>query len=128
MLNPPRRTDEKGQTLVLAVAFLAFFGLFAAAVLGFASVTQSQRAMTEQTAAVDSIADGSAQFAMSDTGVQGCNSGLTGGTMKFPAGGNTTDTLSYTTSGSACHSSTTSAPGQNCGLCVLNFSGAQLPH
>jgi hypothetical protein len=119
MLMRRRRSGERGQTLVLAVVFLAFFGLFAAAVLTFASVTQSQRAMTEKTASVNSIADGSAQFAMSDTGVQGCSSGLTGGTMKFPAGGNTIDTLTYSTSGSACHSSTTSAPGQNCALCVL---------
>jgi hypothetical protein len=127
LMHPRRRSSERGQTLVLAVVFLAFFGLFAAAVLGFASVTQSQRAMTEKTASTDSIADGSAQFAMADTGVQGCTAGLTGGTMKFPAGGGTTDTLTYSTSGGACHSSTISAPGQNCGLCVLNYSGLSSP-
>jgi hypothetical protein len=117
-----KRSGEHGQTLVLAIAFLAFFGLIAAAVLTFASSTERQRGSTELTATNDSVADGAAQFALADTGVEGC--GIAGGgTMKFPAG----DVVSYQAPGGSCSSSTSTASGQNCGLCVLNFEGVTTP-
>ena len=128
MLTPPARAarrrhrGERGQTLALAIAFLGFFGVFAASVLGFASQVQSQRGLTEKTAAIDSVTQGSAQFAISDTGVQGCGITLSG-TMKFSS----SDTLSYTAGAGDCTSSVTSAPGQNCGLCVLNFQNDKTP-
>jgi hypothetical protein len=111
------RHFERGQTLIAAVAFLGMFGLFAAAVLAFASGVQKQRALTEATAAIDSVAEGSAQFAAADTGVQGCGT-ITSGTMKFASG----DTLSFTAGAIPCSPSSSNAPGQNCGLCVLNYA------
>jgi hypothetical protein len=121
-----RHPGERGQTLVLAIAFLGMFGLFAAAVLGFASTVQGQRGPTERTAAVDSVTEGSAQFAMSDTDLQGCGT-VSSGTMKFPpaAGQTTGDTLSY--ANVSCGSSSSTAPGQNCSLCVLNFPSDSKP-
>ena len=113
-----RRSSERGQTLILAIAFLAMFGLLGAAVLSFASGVQKQRVSTEATAASNSVADGSAQFAIADTGVQGCGTVISG-TMKFASG----DTLSYgPNAAGACNSSTSTAPGENCGLCVLNYA------
>src|ERR1700680_547487 len=98
-----RRRSERGQALVLAVAFLGMFGLFAASVLGFATTVQQQRSATEKTATVDAVAEGSAQFAVSDTTTNGC--GSRSGTLAFPANaamGQTTtgDLLKY--SSSAC--------------------------
>jgi len=107
---------------VLAVAFLGMFGLLAAAVLAFASTVESQRASTERTAKIDSIAEGAAQFAVADTGVQACGT-VGSGTMTFPSG----DTLSYSAPAGSCGSTTSSSPGQNCSLCVLNYQASSTP-
>src|SRR5579862_3421681 len=122
MLSRRRRSSERGQTLILAIAFLGMFGLLAAAVLGFASGVQTQRGLTEKTAATDSVAEGSAQFAIADTGIQGCGT-VTSGTMKFASG----DVLSYTAGASACTHSSSTVPGQGCGLCVLNVDNVATP-
>lgn len=122
MLKRQRRSAERGQTLILAIAFLAMFGLLAAAVLGFASGVQTQRGLTENTAAADSVAEGSAQFAIADTGIQGCGT-VTSGTMKFASG----DVLAYTAGASACTHTSSTIPGQGCGLCVLNFNNVATP-
>jgi hypothetical protein len=115
VLTRHRRSSERGQTLILALAFLAMFGVFAAAILTFASGVQIQRGLTEKTAATNSVLEGSAQFAIADTGIQGCGT-VGSGTMHFASG----DNLSYTAGAGACSSSSTSTPGQDCGLCVLN--------
>lgn len=122
MLRRRRHQGEQGQTLALAVAFLGFFGIFAAAVLGFAGQVQSQRNLTEKTATIDAVAQGSGQFAIADTGIQACGT-VSSGTMKFASGA----TLSYTAGAGACQSSSSSAPGQNCGLCVLNIGNVGTP-
>lgn len=122
MVKLRRRSNERGQTLILAMLFLAFFGLFATAVLGFASTTELQRGSTERTAAIDSVAEGAAQFALADTGVQGCGV-VSGGTMNFPSG----DKVSFSAPTGSCGSSTTTAPGQNCGLCILDYAGVKTP-
>jgi hypothetical protein len=98
------------------------FGLFAAAVLTFASGVQTQRGLTEKTASSDSAAEGSAQFAIADTAVQGCGT-VTSGTMKFASG----DALSYAAGAGACSASSSTAPEQDCGLCVLNYENVTTP-
>lgn len=117
-----RRPGERGQTLVLAIAFVALFAASAVAVLNFGSATEHQRGSTEGTAAIDSVSEGAAQFALADTGVQGCGV-VSQGTMKFPSG----DLVSYQAPAGACSSSTSTSSGQNCGLCVLNYAGVATP-
>jgi len=56
MLRRRRHAAQGGQTLILAVAFLAFFGLVATSVLTFASTVESQRGSTERTAALNETA------------------------------------------------------------------------
>jgi hypothetical protein len=124
MLKRRARGAERGQTLVLALVFISFFALVAASVLTLAGAVEHQRGSTERTAAIDSVAEGSGQFAMSDSGHQAC--GLTSpggsGTMSFPSTIRS-DTVTYTIpAGSAgCGVSTEgNAPGANCELCILN--------
>ena len=78
MLKRRARGAERGQTLVLALVFITFFALMAASVLTLAGAVESQRGSTETTAAIDSVAEGSAQFAMSDSGHQPCGGTTTG--------------------------------------------------
>src|SRR5258708_7738643 len=108
--------------LALAVAFLGMFGLLTAAILYFATTVQKQRSLTEATATSDAVTDGSAQFAMADTGVQGCGT-VVAGTMRFASG----DILSYAAGSGACTASTTTTHGQDCSLCVLNQSNVSVP-
>ena len=123
MLARRQRRSEEGQTLILAVAFLALFSVFAASVLNFASAVQAQRSSTERTALIDSVTEGSAQFALAATGVQLCtlNStpGLQGGTMNFQSG----DVLKFSVPANSCTVSSTTVPGENCSLCILATDG-----
>lgn len=123
MLRRRRHADQGGQTLILAVAFLAFFGLVATSVLTFASTIESQRGATERTAALNETAVGSAQFALSDTRGQGCGT-VSSGVMQFAS----SDKLTYNVpAGSAgCQQSSTggSTAGASCELCILNTSPA----
>jgi len=116
MLRRRRRSAERGQTLVLSLAFLALFGLFAVTVLRFADVTEAQRTSTERTAAIDGVAEGSAQFAVADTGLLACGT-VTTGTMHFASG----DTLTYKVPDGGCSASIAGVPvGRACELCLLN--------
>lgn len=124
MLKRRTRHAQRGQTLVMALGFMALFGLLAAAVLRFASVTEAQRVATEQSAAAKALAEGSAQFALADTGLQPCGS-TTGGTLTFPAaGGSGSDTLTYQSpQGSCVGIPAGDAPGRDCLLCILDSGG-----
>jgi len=121
VLSRRARTRERGQTLVMSLAFLALFGLFAAAVLRFASVTEAQRTSTERAAAIDGVAQGAAQFAVADTGLQGCGT-VSGGTLMFATG----DVLSYNLPNpSSCGVSSAGVPpGHDCELCLLGFGAS----
>ncbi len=118
MLSRSRRADERGQTLVFAVVMLAFFGLVAASVLTFASTTEAQRGSTERTAALESVADGSAQFALADTRGRACGT-VSGGTLQFPSTIRG-DRLTYHVSGCQPSASGGIAAGSSCRLCLLN--------
>jgi hypothetical protein len=127
MLRRRARAGERGQTLILALSFLAFFALVAASVLSLASAVESQRGSTEKTAAIDSVAEGSGQFAMSDSGYQPCGATSPGGngTVNFPATIRA-DTLTYTIPAGSAGCTTSSiggnAAGTTCELCILNSS------
>ena len=118
MLSGDRRAAERGQTLVLAMAFLAFFGLVAVSVLKFASGVEVQRTSTELTAGRDSVAEGSAQFALGDTRGQPCGT-VSKGTLQFPSTIQAA-TLSYGSVGCQHSSAGGIAPGSACVLCLLN--------
>jgi hypothetical protein len=120
VLRRSRRAAERGQTLVLALAFLAFFGLVAGTVLTFATAVESQRASTERTAARDSVANGSAQFALGDTRGQACGT-VSGGTMQF-ASTIESDKLTYGVANCQLSTGGGSAAGSACELCLLNTS------
>jgi hypothetical protein len=111
-----RHAGERGQTLIMSLVFLALFALFAATVLGFASVTEAQRGSNERTASIDGVAQGAAQFAVADTGILGCGV-VSGGTLTFASGA----ILSYTvpSQGGCGVSSAGAPPGQDCELCLL---------
>ena len=91
MLNRPTRgrSSERGQVLILAIAFIAFFGLLTVAVLGYASATELQHVHTEATASNDSLAEGGAAWAAADAAspTYSCTSGgkgsltMTGGAI-----------------------------------------------
>ncbi|MEO8899614.1 MAG: hypothetical protein ABI473_13175 [Candidatus Dormibacter sp.] len=119
MLRRDRRAAERGQTLIFALAFLAFFGLVAASVLAFGSVVESQRVSTERTAGRDSVAEGSAQFALGDTRGQAC--GISNGTLQFPSTIQA-DKLTYGSVDCQHSSGGGIAPGSACVLCLLNSS------
>lgn len=63
-----RRSRERGQVLVLALAFIAAFALLVGAVLSFGGVTGLQHMHTEATAAKDGLAEGGAAYAAADAG------------------------------------------------------------
>jgi hypothetical protein len=75
-----QRSGERGQALILALAFIAFFGLLISSVLNFAGVTALQHTHTEATATNDGLAEGGAAFAAADAVHSGlpCLSGTTG--------------------------------------------------
>jgi hypothetical protein len=124
MLRRRRHSAEEGQTLVLSLAFLALFGLFAVTVLRFADVTEAQRTSTERTAAIDGVAEGSAQFAVADTALLGCGT-VTAGTMHFASG----DSLAYKVPGGGCSASIAGVPvGRACELCLLNSANPDVDH
>jgi hypothetical protein len=120
--NPRRRrTSEEGQTLILALAFIAFFGIVIRSILGLADVTALQQVHTEATASNDALAEGGAALGAADAG--NTKVGLTclpknSGSLTMQSG----DMVGYTVNG--CNPARTqslgSGPGQNCLLCVLN--------
>lgn len=126
MLIRRQRRAQRGQALVLVLAFMLFFTLVAFAVVGLAKAVSSQRASTEATATIDSATEGAGQFSMADVAAQQCGTSG-GGTMNFGATSDglfSSQTLQYSLTTVGCTNSTTggSAPGANCLLCVLNSS------
>jgi hypothetical protein len=126
MLRRRARAAERGQSLVLALAFLALFTLMAASVLSFASTVEYQRGSTERTATTNSAAQGAAQFALADTAKYPCGQ-VTGGSLRFPSSIRA-DTLQYGTQdgspggGVSCATVPSGGPtsGISCFLCLLN--------
>jgi hypothetical protein len=114
------RVGERGQTLILALAFIAFFGLVVVAVLRFADATGLQHVHTEATASSDSSAEGGAAYAaaIAASTTPACPS--TGNTLTMQSG----DTVGYTVNDCNSNTSTLGGPGGHCLLCILNETAA----
>ena len=115
--------SEAGQTLILALAFIAFFGVTIVAVLRVADLPGQQHAITETTANNDSSDEGGAAYAAADatrTDVQlSCAAGDSGQlTMQ-----NSSHQANYSvTTCNPSGSSGTGGGGPSCLLCILNES------
>lgn len=115
------RSGERGQVLVLALAFIAAFALLVGAVLSFGGVTGLQHMHTEATAANDGLAEGGAAYAAADAVRSdiplACAAGSTG-QITMQSG----DVAKYTVQDCNPGNSnvgTGSTPG-HCLLCILN--------
>jgi hypothetical protein len=119
MLSQRSRRGEEGQVLIMAIAFLALFGVITVAVLNFADAVALQIVHTEATAARDSSAEGGAAYAVADATRPAdpltCTPGAKG-TLTMQGG----DAVGYTISG--CNPGLTSLLGGtgHCLLCILN--------
>jgi hypothetical protein len=118
MLSRSTRSGERGQSLIMALGFLAVFALLAGTVLTLAGTAESQRGSTERTAATNSVAEGSAQFALADTRSHPCGT-ITSGSMQFPSTIRA-DTLTYSVASCTPSSKTNNTAGSSCELCILN--------
>lgn len=93
MLSRPgrRRQAERGQALLIALAFIVFFGLIATATLNYAGVTGLQQSQTERVASADAPAEGGALLAMNDAQrANGCPAS-SAGSMTMRTTGDTVD-------------------------------------
>jgi hypothetical protein len=110
------RRAECGQVLILALAFIAVFGVITVAILRFGDVVGIQHVHSEATGASDSKAEGGAAYAAADAarGVA-CAPGNTGKVTML-----TGDVAAYTID--ACNPGNTSTLGgtAHCLLCILN--------
>jgi hypothetical protein len=127
-----RRTDEGGQTLILALTFIAFFALVVGSILRFGQVTALQHNHTESTATTDATAEGGAAFAAADVGrtdvVLTC-APSDYGDLKMQ--GPTADKVHYTVNscnpGGSASGSPGGGTGENCLLCILNQTPSNTP-
>src|ERR1700693_5500134 len=61
------REGERGQVLILALAFIAVFGVITVAILRFGDAVGIQHVHTEATAANDTLPEGGAAYAAADS-------------------------------------------------------------
>lgn len=126
MLMRRRRRGERGQVLLAGLAIIAMFGLLAGAVLTFIGTAQTQHQLSDATAARNVLAEGGAQYAVA--AVTSSTTGTCNGTASGTAtntSGSATDTLKYTVQ--FCEPNfSSSQPGGNCMLCVLNAGASAL--
>jgi len=114
-----RRARERGQTVILALAFIAFFGVVVVSVLRFADTTGMQHVRTEATASSDSSAEGGAAYAAANAArtdlVPTCSDTAT---LAMQSG----DTVGYTVRDCNPGNTTTIGSGAAgyCLLCILN--------
>ena len=127
-----RRRGEQGQVLVLAIAFIAFFGLVTVSALGFIDTALLQHNVTEQTAGNDALAEGAADYALNTVTSHSLSiSGGTGPNCDGPTSGSATwtpktgvsDTMSYSVN-TCIPNYVNSNPGINCVLCILGTSSS----
>ncbi|HEX6538963.1 MAG TPA: hypothetical protein VF155_07270 [Candidatus Dormibacteraeota bacterium] len=116
-----RRRSQTGQVLILALAFIAFFGVTIAAVLRVADVPAQQHRITETTATTDAGSEGGAAFGAAEaarsTGVVlTCSTGNSG-QLTMQGGAKANYTVNACNPGGA---SSTSGAAQSCLLCLLN--------
>jgi hypothetical protein len=123
MLRRRSRRPEDGQVLIMAIAFLALFGVITVAVLHLADAVALQIVHTEATASRDSSAEGGAAYAVADAtrtvNPLSCTPGAKG-TLNMQGG----DVVGYTIppAPNGCYPGLTSSLGgtAHCLLCILN--------
>jgi Tfp pilus assembly protein PilX len=134
----PHRRAQEGQVLIMALAFIAFFGLVTTAVLQFADTVQIQQSNVQSGAKAHADAEGGMLFAAEAASQQATVPTKPPGNQ-FPLGscdarpGNgaaiamsTPDAASYTTT--ACNAGKTADLIANqCAVCVLNPNGTPTP-
>lgn len=116
------RRSEGGQVLIMALAFIAFFGLLTTAVLQFADTVEVQQSHSQSSSAANAAAEGGMMLALEAAGEQGgCVVGSTGSIDMAGPG-----TARYATT--ACNpGATANLIADQCGLCVENPSGVPDP-
>jgi Tfp pilus assembly protein PilX len=121
-----RRRAQRGQALIGALAFLAFFGLVSIASFNFIDSSLRQHQRTEATAGQNTLAEGAAQYAVNTiANAKGTNcEGPASGTATWSTQG-VTDTFSYTVN-TCIPAYQNSHPGANCVLCVLGTASDAL--
>lgn len=118
------KRSESGQTLILALAFIAFFGVVVVSVLGLASVSGLAHSDSENTARNNSLSEGGAAYGAADAGrpdlTMVCANGNSG-TLTMQGG----DQAKYTINACASQGGLASGPGPGLGclLCILNLGG-----
>ena len=117
-----RRRGEHGQALILALAFIAFFGLVTTAVLQFADTVELQQAQSQATTASHANTEGAMLLAAQAAHAQGsCAAGSTG-SITMTAG----ETVAYDTT--ACNpGATANLIADQCAACILGQTGNGQP-
>jgi hypothetical protein len=120
LVKRPRhaRQGERGQVLILALAFIAVFGVITVAILRFGDVVGIQHVHTEATAASDTLAEGGAEYAAADSARSDftqCAPG-NGGQLTMQ----TRDVVTYTINPNGCGPGNTQYLLSHCLLCILN--------
>ncbi len=115
-----RHRAQEGQVLIMALAFIAFFGLITAAVLQLADTVELQQSVGQSTANDNAGAEGGMFFAAEAALQQGsCVAPGTTGPIIMAGTG---DTASFTTNG--CNPGTTAdLLADQCAVCVLGPAG-----
>ena len=115
-----RRHGQEGQVLIMALAFIAFFGLITAAVLQLADTVELQQSHGQSAASAGASAEGGMLFAAEAASQLGsCSAPTTTGPITMAS---THDTASFTTTG--CNPGTTAdLLADQCAVCVLGPAG-----
>jgi hypothetical protein len=117
MLRRASRDAERGQVLIMAIAFLALVAVITVAVLNLADAAALQHVHTEATAVRDSSAEGGAAYANVDAarGNLNCTPGSTG-QLKMTNG----NAVGYTINNCNPGNTLVLGGGGHCLLCILN--------
>ena len=123
MLRRRRRHAESGQVLIMALAFIAFFGVVIAAVLSYADSIELQETHAAAAVAKDAPVEGSALFGAVNAAYSstGCTPNASASLTMEGGGG-----VTYTTRNCDPGTSTTQDLGAECDLCLLNQPGQAL--
>ncbi len=116
----PRRRAEEGQVLIMALAFIAFFGLVTAALLQLADTVELQQSHGQSAANANAAAEGGMFFAAEAAAQQGsCDAKATIGPITMMG---SDDSASVTTN--ACNpGATADLLADQCAVCVLGPYG-----
>ena len=123
MLTPRiRRRGEEGQALIMALAFIAFFGLVTTAVLQFADTVELQQAQSQAATASHANAEGGMLLAARAAQALGSCALPSAGSVTMTTG----DTAAYDTT--ACNpGATANLIADQCAACILGQTANTQP-